>query len=149
MLQKKKLMGPIMQELQTDPIIWLKNHGKTLSTAEYLMGCTVQFLPVQGNCWVPHSCISHTKPIKILPLAAGPLEAQLFPIEAFQTRLFLHWETKWAALGTDGTMPYKMASCTETRKADSPLTAITQALLISCLWLKNVKPNAGCQTGQK
>lgn len=25
-------MGPIMQELQTDGIIWLNNDGKTLST---------------------------------------------------------------------------------------------------------------------
>lgn len=81
------------------------------------MEYTAQFLPVQGNCSVLHSCISHTKPIKILLLAAGPLKAQLFSIEALQTRLFLLqglWEAKRAALGTDGTMPYKMASCTET-----------------------------------
>lgn len=83
------------------------------------MGCTAQFLPVQGNCSDLHSCISHTNPIRILLLAAGPLEAQLVSTEALQTREFLSapqglWEAKWAALGTDGTMPYKMASCTET-----------------------------------
>lgn len=81
-------MGPIMQELQTDGIIWLKNDGKTLSTgSEWLMGCTAQFLPVQGNCSDLHSCISHTNPIRILLLAAGPLEAQLVPTEALQTRV--------------------------------------------------------------
>lgn len=109
------------------------------------MGCTAEFIPVQGNCSVLPSCITHTKPIKILLLAASPLEAQLFSTEALQTRLFLLqglWEAKWAALGTDGTMPYKMASCTETWKAHSPLTAFPQALLISCLRLKNVRlPN--------
>lgn len=154
MPHKTKLMGLIMQELQTDLIIWLRNHGKTPSTgSEYLMGCTVQFLPVQDNCSVLHSCITHMNPHLDSAASSQPTwsTAVLYwgsPNKALSAPQGL-WEAKWAALGTDGTMPCKMASCTETWKADNPLTGITQALLISCLRLKNVKSDAGCQRGKK
>lgn len=36
---------------------------------------------------------------------------------------------EWAALGTDGIVLCKRASCTETPKTDNSLAAITQALL--------------------
>lgn len=152
MPQKRQLMGPVTQELQTDLILWLKNHGKTLSTgSEHVMGCTVQFLPVQGNCPVPHSCIRHTNPSGFC-CSSRPTRSTAVPYWGSPNKALSAlqglWEAKWAAPGTDGTRPHKMASCTETWKADSPLAATTQALLMSCLRMKNVKPDAGCQTGK-